>query len=58
MWQEILVWLIKHVFAPLIIYMVVTAFAISNGVDPTISNIIGGACGFGSIVISFIIRIP
>jgi len=56
MWQRILWWCIKHIFAPLIIYMVVTSFAISNGVEPIISNVIGAACGFGTIVISF--KIP
>jgi hypothetical protein len=52
MWQRILWFLIKHVFVPLFIYMVVTSFAISNGVDATIANIIGGACGFGTVIIS------
>jgi hypothetical protein len=58
MWQRILWFLIKHAFVPLFIYMAVTAYAISSGVDPIIANIIGGACGFGTIVVSFIIRIP
>ena len=58
MWQRILWWLVKHVFGPLIIYMAVTSYAISSGVTPIIANIIGGACGFGTIIVSFIIKIP
>jgi len=56
MWQRILLLVIKHALIPLFIYMGVTSYAITSGVDATIANIIGAACGFGTVVI--MIKIP
>ena len=50
---EIVFWLVKHVLAPILIYMVVSSWSISQGVDPTIGNIIGAAAAFGTIIVSF-----
>ncbi len=49
----IVIWLVKHVVAPLLIYMIVSAYAISLGVDPTLATIIAAACGFGTLVVTF-----
>ena len=50
---EIVFWLVKHVLAPILIYMVVSSWSISQGVEPTIGNIIGAAAAFGTIIVSF-----
>ena len=49
----LVVWLVKHVLAPIIIYMVVSSWSIIQGVDPIIGNIIGAAAAFGTLVVSF-----
>ena len=51
--SELLFWFVKHVFAPILIYMVVSSWSIAQGVDPTIGNIIGAAAAFGTIYVSF-----
>jgi hypothetical protein len=50
---DIVFFLVKHVLAPILIYMVVSSWSIAQGVDPTIGNIIGAAAAFGTIVVSF-----
>ena len=51
--SQILFWLVKHVLAPILIYMVVSSWSIAQGVDPTVGNIIGAAAAFGTIIVSF-----
>ncbi|MFH0832461.1 MAG: hypothetical protein V1900_01925 [Candidatus Aenigmatarchaeota archaeon] len=54
----ITVWLAKKILPGIIIYMVVSSWAVSQGVDPTVANIIGAAAGFGTISLAITGKLP
>jgi hypothetical protein len=41
------IWLVKHVIAPLSIYIFVSLWSICLGADSAIANILGVSAGFG-----------
>ena len=43
--------LVKNLIIPVATYMIVSSWAIAQGVDPTLANMIAAACGFGSIIL-------
>ena len=53
MLAELGVWLVKHLVVPVLIYMIVSSWSISHGVDSYTANIIGAACAFGTFIVTF-----
>jgi hypothetical protein len=45
-------WAIKHVIAPLGIYVFVSLWSIALGVETTIANILGVGSGFGLVALA------
>lgn len=50
-------WLIKKVLPGIIIYMFVSWFAVSLGVEPTTAIVIGAAAAFGEIILPINLRL-